>query len=290
MADDPPVRLRLPDRFDETARRFAASGAQPAVPRVAATVVLLRPGLETGTRSAAGFEAYAHRRAATMAFAPSMYAFPGGSVDIRDAEVRESSDVAGRDIDVAFAGPTQDWWAGRLGLAAAQARAVVCAAVREVFEECGVLLAGPDESTVVGDVSGVDWESVRIALQDHQVGLADLLASRGLVVRSDLLVPWARWVTPEFEPRRFDTYFFLARLPRLQRTRDVGGEAEHTVWAGPAELAQLPMLPPTAYTLRQLAGYDTIDAAMAAGQSRHLSTPVLPRFATDENGPHLLIP
>lgn len=213
-----------------------------------------------------------------MAFAPSMYAFPGGSVDIRDAEV-----------DVAFAGPSQDWWAQRLGLAAAQARAVVCAAVREVFEECGVLLAGPDQSTVVGDVSGADWESVRVALQDHQVGLADLLASRDLVVRSDLLVPWARWVTPEFEPRRFDTYFFVARLPERQRTRDVGGEAEHTVWASPDALAELPMLPPTAFTLRQLAGYDTVDAVMAAGATRDLSTPVLPRFATDEDGPYLVI-
>lgn len=277
MPDHQPVRLKVPARFGEAARRFVESGAEPAVPKTAATVVLLRSA--ASTVEPVSFEAYAHRRASTMAFAPSMYAFPGGSVDVRDAEV-----------DVAFAGPDHDWWAQRLGLAAADARAVVCAAVREVFEECGVLLAGPDESTVVGDVSGEDWESVRVALQDHQVGLADLLASRNLVVRSDLLVPWARWLTPEFEPRRFDTYFFVARLPERQRTRDVGGEAEHTIWASPGELSALPMLPPTMVTLRQLAAFDSLDAAMLAGASRDLSTPLMPRFGTDADGPHLLIP
>jgi 8-oxo-dGTP pyrophosphatase MutT (NUDIX family) len=105
---------------------------------------------------------------------------------------------------------------------------VVCAAVREVFEECGVLLAGADGSTVVGDVTGQSWERARQALLAREVALVELLTSLGLVVRSDLLVPWARWLTPEFEPRRFDTYFFLARLPVDQATRDVGGEADHT--------------------------------------------------------------
>ena len=258
VAGHAPVRLELPARMVEAARRFAESGAEPVTPRVAATVVLLRP-------ASPGFQAFALRRASTMAFAPNMYAFPGGSVDVRDAEV-----------DVAFAGPSPATWARRLGLAEAAAREVVCAAVREVFEECGVLLAGPDESTVVGDVSGVDWEAARVALLSHDVGLADLLAERGLVVRSDLLVPWARWVTPEFEPRRFDTYFFLARLPAEQRTREVGGEAEHTIWAAPGELAALPMLPPTAYTLRQLATHPTIDAAISAAPSAFATSPSAP--------------
>ncbi len=95
--------------------------------------------------------------------------------------------------------------------------------------------------------------------------------------------------TPEFEPRRFDTYFFVARLPERQRTRDVGGEAEHTIWARPEELSALPMLPPTMVTLRQLAAFDSLDAAMLAGASRDLSTPLMPRFGTDADGPHLLI-
>ena len=102
-------------------------------------------------------------------------------------------------------------------------------------------------------------------------------------------VAWAWWVTPEFEPRRFDAFFFLARLPADQRTRDVGGEAEHTVWASPAELAALPMLPPTAYTLRELSVLDDVDAAMAAGAGRDLTTPVRQRFQSSDDGAWLIV-
>lgn len=259
-----PSRVPLPPHMGAAARSFADGQKQPSVPRRAATVVLLRPA------AARGFEAYALRRVSTMAFAPNMYVFPGGSVDSRDAEA-----------DVAWAGPDPAWWARRLGLAEPDARAVVCAAVREVFEECGVLLAGPDESTVVGDVSNEDWESARVALLAREVALAELLVSRGLIVRSDLLVGWARWLTPEFEPRRFDTFFFLARMPTGQRTRDVGGEADHSVWAAPADLLGYPMLPPTASTLNGLSAFDTVDDALAAGADRDLSRPWTPRVEFD---------
>jgi 8-oxo-dGTP pyrophosphatase MutT (NUDIX family) len=271
-----PVRLALPATMAERARRYIDSGQPPAVARVAATVVLIRPA------PGGGFEVYAQRRAATMAFAPGMYGFPGGTVDVRDA-----------DAEVGWAGPDPAWWAGRLGLDASGARATVCAAVREVFEECGVLLAGPDASTVVADCSGQRWEDARLALIARKVGLADLLAAHGLVVRSDLLAPWTRWLTPEFEPRRYDTYFFLARLPRDQRTRDVGGEADHTVWLRAADAAGLPMLPPTAYTMRELgtiADIDgAIDRAIASGKNRDLTTAVSPRTEFDDDGAWLVV-
>ncbi len=256
----------------EHAHRFAESDATPAIPRSAATVILMRP------TNGGGFEVYTQRRASTMAFAPNMYAFPGGSVDPRDA-----------DAEVGWTGPSTAAWAARFGLGEADARAVVCAAVREVFEESGVLLAGPDESTVVGDVSGQDWEAARVALLAREVALGELLASRGLIVRSDLLVPWARWLTPEFERRRFDTFFFLARLPVDQRTRDVGGEADHTVWVSPAEAATLPMLPPTLFTLRELSAYGDIDAALDASADRVVTAPVMPRMHVDADGAWLIV-
>jgi 8-oxo-dGTP pyrophosphatase MutT (NUDIX family) len=265
----------LPGRLIEYARQFAADGREPAVPRRASTVVLLRP-------ASSGFEVYAISRAATMAFAAGMYAFPGGGVDPRDESV-----------EVGWAGPAPAQWAARLGLPEAVARAVVCAAVREVFEESGVLLAGPSPDAVVGDVSGDEWEAARAALVARTVGFADLLASNGLVLRSDLLAPWARWITPEFEPRRYDTYFFLARLPRSQRARDVGGEAAHAVWAAPAALAGdgHPMLPPTRVTLRQLARYPDVDAALGAAAGRDAATPLEPRVDLDhDGGPRLVIP
>jgi 8-oxo-dGTP pyrophosphatase MutT (NUDIX family) len=256
--------IEVPEFLIRHAEEFTASGAVPVPARPASTVLLLR------STPAAAVEVYLVRRAASMRFAPGMYAFPGGGVDPRDASA-----------DLRWAGPAPARWAARLGLPEDQARAVVCAAVREVFEESGVLLAGPDEATVVGDVSTPDWEAARAAVQSHETGLADLLAARELVLRTDLLAPWARWITPEFEPRRFDTFFFLARLPAGQLTREVGGEAEHWLWRSPGAVDDLPKLPPTAATLAQLAECGSIDAAMAAAAGSGALTPVRPRL---ENG------
>ena len=254
----------MPEALVAHARRFVESGAAPATPRRAATVVLLRPA-PTGA-----FDVYAMRRAATMRFAPNMYAFPGGAVDERDA-------ATGLD----WRGPAPAEWAARLGLPEADARAVVCAAVREVFEETGVLLAG--------DGATAPDEADRLELESGRTGLAELLAVRGLPLRSDLLAPWARWLTPEFEPRRYDTYFFLARLPEGQQTRSAGPEAAHTAWLSPAEAARLPMLPPTAYTLRQLCEYQDIESALAAAEDRWLTAAVTPHLVDDPDRPRLAI-
>ncbi len=278
-----PTRVPVPDWLARQADRFTESGGPPAEPRRAATVILLRPAPGSGLSKLArgitpSFEVYAQRRPATMAFAPNMYVFPGGTLDERDAVT-----------DVAWAGPGARWWAARLSMAEGDGQAVVCAAVREVFEECGVLLAGPDESTVVGDVSGTKWEEARAAVMAREVGFAELLASHHLAIRSDLLAPWARWLTPEFEPRRYDTYFFVARLPTDQRTRDGGGESTHSIWIGPTDALQLPMLPPTALTLRQLAAHETIDAVLAASADRVVSVARMPRLEVDDEGAWLVL-
>ncbi|MDT0529673.1 NUDIX domain-containing protein [Micromonospora sp. DSM 115977] len=253
------------------ARRFHAEGGTPAPPRVAATVLLLRPAGDD-------FEVYLIRRVAAMAFG-GMYAFPGGGVDPSDSQAH---------LD--WAGPTPAGWGERLGLAPEAAQAVVCAAAREVFEEAGVLLAGPDTQTVVGDVSGDDWEADRVALEQRRGGFADLLARRGLTLRSDLLLPWSRWITPEFEPRRFDTYFFVALLPEGQRTRDVSGEADHTLWVRPAdalaraEAGELTMLPPTLVNLAQVAAGRDLAGVARAAATRDASTPVTPRLDVPDDG------
>ncbi|MER7331030.1 MULTISPECIES: NUDIX hydrolase [unclassified Micromonospora] len=260
-----------PPALVEHARRFRAEGGTPAAPRVAATVLLLRPAGDD-------FEVYLIRRVAAMAFG-GMYAFPGGGVDPSDSQAH---------LD--WAGPTPAGWAGRLGLTPAAAQAVVCAAAREVFEEAGVLLAGPDAGTVVGDVSGDDWEADRVALEQRRGGFADLLARRGLTLRSDLLLPWSRWITPEFEPRRFDTYFFVALLPEGQRTRDVSGEADHTLWIRPAdalaraEAGELTMLPPTLVNLAQVAAGGDLAGVAGAAATRDAATPVTPRLDLPDDG------
>jgi 8-oxo-dGTP pyrophosphatase MutT (NUDIX family) len=250
---EPPVRLdELPPKLQEHALAFYRSGAEPAIPKLAATVMLLRP--ET-----IGYEIDTIRRVPTMPYAPAMYAFPGGTVDPRDI---------GADFD--WSGPAPGEWAARLGQPEPMARAVVCAAVREVFEETGVLLA-----SVHGDE---DFEAERAALVDRRLAFAEFLASHRLSLRTDLLSPWSRWITPEFEPRRYDTYFFLARLPANQMTRNVGGEADVETWLRPAQGHDLPMLPPTRVTLAEVAGFSDVDDLFTAGFSRDAASPVVPRL------------
>ncbi|MQA27194.1 MAG: NUDIX hydrolase, partial [Micromonosporaceae bacterium] len=249
---DEPTRV-LPDQLVEHARRFYAEGRTPVAPRRAATVVLLRD-------ASAGLEAYLIRRVASMAFASGMHAFPGGGVDPRDASG-----------EVGWAGPSPSEWTARLGLEDdAAARAMVCAAVRETFEESGVLLAGADPQTVVGDVSGAEWETARQALVARELAFSEFLAERSLVLRSDLLAAWSRWITPDFEPRRYDTCFFLAALPAAQGARHVGGEADGVAWVRPSDAVErgqrgeLAMLPPTLVTLAELSGERSVTAALHA--------------------------
>ncbi|MEU6721083.1 NUDIX hydrolase [Nonomuraea sp. NPDC046802] len=242
----------LPAELAARARDINAGLMAPVPARDAATVVLLREGPR-------GPEVYLLRRKSTMAFAAGAYVFPGGSVDPRDT-----------DQATAWAGPSPAEWGAVFAAEERLARALVCAAVRETFEESGVLLAGADPRSVVSDTTGDDWEADRLALIDRSMALAGFLAGRGLVLRADLLKPWAHWITPEIEERRFDTRFFAAVLPDGQRPRDVGGEADQVVWQRPAETLDLArkgeifLMPPTFQTLTELAAYDGVREVLAA--------------------------
>ncbi|MEW2578816.1 NUDIX hydrolase [Streptomyces syringium] len=250
-----------PPEWPDRIRALTRGELRPAAPRRAATVLLMRD--TTG-----GPTVHMLRRRASMAFAGGAYAYPGGSVDPRDER------------DVPWAGPSRTEWARRLGVDAAGAQAIVCAAVRETFEEAGVLLAGPTPESVVADTTGADWEADRAALVTRELSFADFLDRRDLVLRSDLLGGWARWITPEFEPRRYDTWFFVAALPEGQRTRNASTEADHTVWTAPADAAagydrgELLMMPPTISTLRALLPHGTVAEVLAAAREADL-TPVL---------------
>jgi 8-oxo-dGTP pyrophosphatase MutT (NUDIX family) len=175
----------------------------------------------------------------------------------------------------------------------ALARALVCAAVRETFEESGVLLAGESADSVVADTTSDDWEADRRALLDRSVSLAELLSRRDLVLRSDLLRPWSRWITPVVEPRRFDTRFFAAALPTGQRTRDVGGEAAAVSWVRPANAlaagrrGEIRLFPPTFVSLSELADCGDLDTALTG--PRHIS-PVTPEVHLREGAVWLTVP
>jgi 8-oxo-dGTP pyrophosphatase MutT (NUDIX family) len=264
--------LPLPDELAARARELLAGRIEPVPARDAATVVILRGGPEV----------YLLRRKSTMAFAAGAYVFPGGSVDPRDT-----------DHAVAWAGPSPREWGEVFRASEKVARGLVCAAVRETFEESGVLLAGQGPDCVVEDTTGDDWESDRLALIDRTLAFADFLNRRGLVLRSDLLKPWAHWITPEIERRRFDTRFFVAVLPEGQRTRDVGGEADHVTWKRPQgaiELAhegEIFLMPPTYHTLGELAGHDSVASVLA--EERQIIT-IMPKAVEIEGQMRLMTP
>jgi 8-oxo-dGTP pyrophosphatase MutT (NUDIX family) len=267
------IPLPLPPAMVQRARDFTGP---PAPLRAAATVVLLQAkggvqaqdGARGQEEGAQGFQLYVLRRASTMAFG-GVYAFPGGGVDPGDRPETLRPD-----------------WPERLGLPDEQAKAVVGAAARELFEEAGVLLAGPadEPDRTVGDVSDAGWEADRAAVQARELTMTDLLRRRGLRLRDDLLFPWARWITPEFEPKRFDTWFFVALLPQAQTARDVSGEADRTAWISPAGADGLVMLPPTRAMVNDLCAYQRIEDVVAASAKRDAAGPVMPRIELTEDG------
>ncbi len=254
--------MRVP--VPEILRERAAQVSNPAPTRDAATVVVVRDGT-------AGIEAYLLRRQSTMKFAPGMYVFPGGGVDDAD-----------RNAEVPWAGPPPAVWAQRFGCSEDIARGLVCAAVRETFEESGVLLAGPDADSVVADTSSVDFQQARLALEARELTFGAYLAETGLVLRADLLGAWAHWITPAFEPRRFDTRFFVAVLPEGQAVGELAREADRAHWTPLADVLEsvaagaAGMLPPTFVTCQEVAGLAASEVLGAA--EKRTVRPIEPRL------------
>ena len=215
----------------------------PLTPRAAATVMLVRD-------TADGIAVFLMRRHAAMEFAAGVMVFPGGGVDDRD-----------RNAEIAWTGPPPSWWAQRFGIETDLAEALLCAAARETFEECGVLFAGPadDPGGIVGDASV--YRESRLALADRTLSFADFLRRENLVLRADLLRPWANWVTPEAErTRRYDTYFFVGALPQGQRADGDNTESDRAEWTTAQaaiddfEAGRSFLLPPTWTQLDSLNG------------------------------------
>jgi 8-oxo-dGTP pyrophosphatase MutT (NUDIX family) len=244
----------------------------PLTPRPAATVLLVRdkrPGL------AREIEVFLMRRHSAMDFVAGVMVFPGGGVDDRD-----------RNADIDWSGPDPKWWAGRLGVEPDLAEALVCAAARETFEESGVLFAGPadDPDGIVGDAS--IYRESRLALADKSLSFGEFLRRENLVLRADLLRPWANWVTPKEErTRRYDTYFFVGALPEGQRADGENTETDKAGWITPEEAlddfarARTFLLPPTWTQLDSLTGRTVAEVLAVQRQI----VPVEPHL-TEKNG------
>lgn len=196
---------------------------------------------------AAGLEVFLVRRSRSMAFAGGMYAFPGGSIEPADDQ---------------WLGVVPAGWADLIAYGDEEmCRRLVGAAVRETLEECGAWLGE-------GDVPADE-------------GVA------GRRVRPELLRPWAHWITPAPEPRRFDTRFFLAALPAGQQPAHRGGEADEGRWVSPTGVAGLPMLPPTLHTLGELTVFGSVAEAFAAPR---VIQPIEPEVSLVDGAVRLLLP
>jgi 8-oxo-dGTP pyrophosphatase MutT (NUDIX family) len=238
----------------------------PVIPRPAATVLLVRdhPHPPPGRSP---LQVFLQQRVTGMAFAGGMTVFPGGGVDTSD---RPDPDRWG--------GPGPRWWAERIGVDVDLAGALVQAAVRETFEECGVLLAGPGLPT--------DPSRHRADVVARRRTFGDVLAAEGLVLRTDLLHAWARWITPHDYPRRYDTTFFVARVPDGQEADAHTTEAVAALWWHPDEALErwqegkLQLMPPTVRTLQEIAGLGGIAAVLAAAPERVIR-PIVPVVRRD---------
>ncbi len=195
-------------------------------------------------------EVFLMRRHSAMEFVAGVMVFPGGGVDDRD-----------RNADIAWFGPEPAWWAERFGVEPDLAEALVCAAARETFEESGVLFAGPadDPDGIVGDASV--YGDARADLANHSLSFGEFLRREKLVLRADLLRPWANWVTPKEErTRRYDTFFFVGALPDGQLADGDNTETDQAFWSTPrAGLDEFAagrsfLLPPTWTQLDSLNG------------------------------------
>lgn len=233
-------REQLPPGFAE---RVDAAAEPPAAARPAATVVLLRDGAQ-------GHEALLLRRPQRSRFAADAWVFPGGAVDAADSDPAllpflDGADPAG--------------WARRLGLDDAhQAVGYAVAALREAWEETGVLLGSAARPEAC--------PTAREALLSAERPLAALLEEAGARLDAGRLLYIAHWITPEPEPRRYDTRFFAARVAGGTPCELSGEELVEACWVRPADAVErfrrgeMRLLPPTVDTLRRLAGHASLDA------------------------------
>ncbi|MDT8437051.1 MAG: NUDIX domain-containing protein [Gemmatimonadota bacterium] len=241
---------------EELSRGQLSAGSEPPAPRPAATLVLARD------RGADPWEVLLLRRPYTARFAAGAYVFPGGVIDAADGD----PDLAARlrpDAEGRFGGTEP---------------AALAAALRELLEETGLLLAdrdpGPDAVA-----------KLRHALLAGETDLAAAARRSGLEFRDLRTAYFARWVTPRRFARRYDTRFFLAVLPPERASFEpvLTDELAGHVWLPPAEAVRrfregrLPMLFPTRTTLGQLAAHATLDALFAWCRARRVE-PVTPRL------------
>jgi 8-oxo-dGTP pyrophosphatase MutT (NUDIX family) len=246
--------------------------AEPATPRPSATVLLLRDAER-------GFEVLMVERHHQIDFVAGALVFPGGQVDAADADPALAARCA-----------------GVAGLSAEE-RALRVAAIRETFEEAGVLLAKRRGAPALVDAAtlrGVEQRH-RAALQTGTRSLAEVAEQEDLELACDALVPFAHWITPLFMPKRFDTWFFLVEAPADHVALHDGHESVDSLWITPADAdverraGRRSIIFPTLLNLRKLGRAHSVAEACAAARREPIVT-VLPRVEKRGETPTMVLP
>jgi 8-oxo-dGTP pyrophosphatase MutT (NUDIX family) len=240
--------------------------------RLAATLLLVRDG-------SAGLEVLMVERHRRIDFAPGAMVFPGGKTDAADA------DPALRDRCAGLEGSSDPLAVTRI------------ASIREVFEECGVLLARPrGDHHLISAARGLEISARhREDLHAGRIALRDVVELEDLELACDLLFHFAHWITPEKAPKRFDTHFFIAAAPPDQLAAHDGTEAVDSLWTTPADAlaaersGERTIIFPTLQNLRKLGRSGTIAEALAAAREGRVVT-VLPVVVQGDTEKVLRIP
>jgi 8-oxo-dGTP pyrophosphatase MutT (NUDIX family) len=248
-------------------------------PRSASTVVLVRA-------HGIGFQVYLLKRSGKSGFFPGSYVFPGGTVASEDADAAwwlRHGDLDLTGVERSLGG----------NLPASEALAYAVAAIRETFEEAGVLMAG----RVQGAPSGMQTICERRKGQRLSKNwVREWVSSSGRHLSLSLLNRWAHWITPEAFKPRFDTRFFLAFVPAEQECSPDNRETTHGLWVTPAQgLAfnlggERPLSPPTLVTLQELLQYKTLSQLQDEAGKRRWGEPRLPRVFRLDKGAVILEP
>jgi 8-oxo-dGTP pyrophosphatase MutT (NUDIX family) len=249
---------------------MSGPGKSVAIPRPAATVVILRDGSE-------GIEVFMVVRHHEIDFASGALVFPGGKVDESDADPA--------------------WGALAPSSTSTLDRAFLVASARETFEEAGLMLARRDGGA---DMVGAEEahrlvETYRARLVAGDTTFLDLVRKEGLRLAADLMVPFAHWITPESQPKRFDTHFLLVSAPVEQLGAHDGGESVEGFWITPeraladAEAGTRTLLFPTHMNLLKLARYANVAEAVAVTRETPIVS-VTPRVERTATGRTLHIP
>lgn len=240
----------------------------PAVP--AATIVLLRPAPPT-------FEMFMIVRHHQIDFASGALVFPGGKVDHGDADPQVAACCDGANAD-----PTL--------------RAIQVGAIREAFEECGVLLACPEGSRDLVDGARLaELDHYRDLIHGGELTLLEFLEKESLRLACDRLVPFAHWITPEMMPKRFDTHFFLVAAPADHVAVHDGHESVDSVWIDPAQAVadantgSRTIIFPTLRNIAKLAAADSVEDAISRARDQPVVT-VMPWMEKRDDGTYLRIP